>query len=369
MRLLLLLTATLGLGAPLCATDPNFSGTWRLDPDASDTRALPVAPSRLLSVDHDGAFVRCRESEPDGAEWAFSTDRKEVKSRWGALTLASIGKWEGEAALVNTIVSGPGRSYTQADRWKLSRDGTRLTVRRELVRPQGEVREALLVYQLQDAPASARPPEPDAPGLAQRQEVSADYRINSGTRIPLVLINSVSTRQSQSGDRVYLQTAFPVLSGGRVVVPPGSYVAGTLTFVKKPGRVKGRGELYLRFDTLTLPNGVTRDFRARPGSADADIQGEMDRKEGKIRSESDRMGDARTVGEATASGASVGAIAGAAAGRAGMGAAVGGAAGAAAGVLGVLLTRGPDIVLSRGTTIEMILDRPLLFSRQDLEQR
>jgi len=34
----------------------------------------------------------------------------------------------------------------------------------------------------------------------------------------------------------------------------------TVTQVKKPGRVKGRGELYVRFDTLTLPNGVCRDF-------------------------------------------------------------------------------------------------------------
>ncbi|HPQ15577.1 MAG TPA: hypothetical protein PLP04_10125, partial [Bryobacteraceae bacterium] len=79
------------------------------------------------------------------------------------------------------------------------------------------------------------------------------FTVEPGTRIPLSLINSVSTKHSSEGDRVYLQTVFPILVKGRVVIPPGSYVAGTITEVKRPGRIKGRGELYLRFDSLTLP--------------------------------------------------------------------------------------------------------------------
>jgi hypothetical protein len=43
----------------------------------------------------------------------------------------------------------------------------------------------------------------------------------------------------------------------------------------------------------------------------------------------------------------------------GKGAAVGGAAGGAVGAATVLLTRGPDLVLQPGTTIEIVLDRPL----------
>lgn len=69
-----------------------------------------------------------------------------------------------------------------------------------------------------------------------------EYVIEPGTRIPLNLLNSVSTKHSAEGDRVYLQTVFPVLLRGRIVIPPGSYVAGTITRVKRPGRVKGRGE-------------------------------------------------------------------------------------------------------------------------------
>lgn len=198
------------------------------------------------------------------------------------------------------------------------------------------------------------------------QPKPGEYLIEPGTKIPLSLINSVSTKHSAEGDRVYLETVFPIMSNGRIVIPPGSYVAGTVTQVKRPGRVKGRGELFLRFDSLTLPNGVTRDFRARIGSMDGRASEEFDRTEGKIRSEGNKGGDARSVGEATAAGASIGVIAGGASGHYGMGAGIGAAAGAAAGLMGVLLTRGPEAVLAKGSTVEMILDRPLRFEESEL---
>ena len=132
--------------------------------------------------------------------------------------------------------------------------------------------------------------------------------------MPLSLINSISTKHSAEGDRVYLETVFPVLVNGRIVVPVGSYVAGTVTQTQKPGRVKGRGELYVRFDSLTLPNGVTRDFHGRIGSMDGNAKDELDRAEGKVKSEGNKSGDAKTVGEAAAAGASIGTLAGGAAG-------------------------------------------------------
>jgi type IV secretion system protein VirB10 len=49
-----------------------------------------------------------------------------------------------------------------------------------------------------------------------------------------------------------------------------------------------------------------------------------------------------------------------------MGAGIGAAAGAAAGLIGVLATRGPDAVLARGSTVEMVLDRPVSFNESEL---
>jgi hypothetical protein len=202
---------------------------------------------------------------------------------------------------------------------------------------------------------------------AQDAPQTKAFLVETGTHIPLSLINSVSTKNSAPGDRVYLETVFPILVDGRIVIPPGSYVAGTITEVQRPGKIKGRGEFHLRFDSLTLPNGTTRDFRARVSGLDGRASEELDRKEGSIKSEGNKAGDARTVGETAAAGASVGALAGSLSGAAGMGAGIGAAAGAAAGLMGVLVTRGPEAVLAKGTTLEMVLDREVKFDENELD--
>jgi hypothetical protein len=210
--------------------------------------------------------------------------------------------------------------------------------------------------------------EKAAPQNASPQNAAAKtYLVDTGTRVPLSLINSVSTKNAVVGDRIYLESVFPILAGGRIVIPPGSYVAGTITEIKRPGRVKGRGEFHLRFDSLTLPNGTTRDFRGQIAGLDGRSSDELDRKEGTIRSEGNKAGDVRAVGETAAAGASIGALAGSAAGAAGMGAAIGAGAGAAAALMGVMFTRGPDAVLAKGTTIEMILDRQVRFAEDELD--
>lgn len=193
------------------------------------------------------------------------------------------------------------------------------------------------------------------------------YKIETGTHVPLSMINSVSTRNSAPGDRVYLETVFPILSGGRIVIPPGSYVMGTITEIRRPGKVKGRGEFHLRFDSLTLPSGATRDFRAQVTNLDGRANEQLDRKEGTIRSEGNKAGDARTVAETTVTGASIGALAGISQGATGMGSAIGAGAGAAVGLMAVLLSRGPDAILAKGTTVEMVLDRQLDFDETELQ--
>ena len=213
------------------------------------------------------------------------------------------------------------------------------------------------------APVTGEPvprTEPSNPG---------EFVVAVGTRIPLSMINSVSTKTAATGERVYLESVFPILVNGHVVIPPGSYVAGTVTDIKRPGRVKGRGELYVRFDSLTLPNGVTRDFRARMGSLDGRAPETLDKSEGKIKGEGDKSGDARTIGTGAGVGATIGGLAGAAAGHGGMGAGIGAAAGVTAGLVGVLLTRGPDAILAKGTTMEMVLDRPLQFNTAEIDFR
>jgi hypothetical protein len=202
----------------------------------------------------------------------------------------------------------------------------------------------------------------DAPPAAP----TAPLVIQPGTRIPLSMINSINTKNSAAGDRVYLQTVFPIISNGKIVIPPGSYVEGTVTEVKRPGRVKGRGFLYVRFDSLILPNGVTRDFRARVGSLDGRGDEKLEKGEGKIQSESGKGDDVKTAAITGVSGGLIGAGLGAEVGHMGEGAAIGGGAGLAAGVMLALLTRGPEATLPKGSTIEMVLDRQLTFDSTEI---
>lgn len=227
----------------------------------------------------------------------------------------------------------------------------------------------------QDTPAPQPAAAPQAAeqrqgGFKQRNEAPAangTYQIDAGTHILLSMVNSVSTKQAQPGDRIYLETAFPVLSGNHIVIPQGSWVIGTITEVKRPGRVKGRGELQVQFDSLTLPNGTTRNFRSDLGAVDARNDETLKREQSKVTGPGDKKGDVGTVIATTTAGTVIGTGVGAAAGNIARGAGIGAGAGAAAGLLGVLLTRGPEAMLPRGSTVEMVLDRPIAFNEADLD--
>src|SRR5271170_753770 len=175
----------------------------------------------------------------------------------------------------------------------------------------------------------------------------------SGTRVAVVLENGISTRSAKPGDSVYLRTSFPITMNNQIVVPIGAYLRGELVDSKRPGRVKGRGEFRIRLDTLILPNGYTVNMNAAPRSADSGGKETMD-SEGQVTGPSGKGKDVGTVAATTVTGAGIGAIADGAKG-AGIGAGIGGAAGLAA----ILLTRGPEAELPRGSTLDVVLEHDL----------
>jgi hypothetical protein len=60
-----------------------------------------------------------------------------------------------------------------------------------------------------------------APNDAGASEPVSVYTVQTGTRIPLGLINSVSTKHSVAGDRIYLETVFPIVISRPAVMLPG----------------------------------------------------------------------------------------------------------------------------------------------------
>ena len=178
------------------------------------------------------------------------------------------------------------------------------------------------------------------------------YVVPSGTRLPLILHNAVTTRNAKPGDPVYLETLFPVVVDSRILIPAGSYVQGEILEARRPGKVKGTGEIRVRLNSMILPNGYAVDFNAIPTNAGTGGNESTD-SEGKIHGDTDKGGDVGTVVKSTGIGAAIGAIAGQGAKGAGIGSGVGAAVGLAA----VLLTRGPELELPRGTTVDVVLDR------------
>jgi len=185
--------------------------------------------------------------------------------------------------------------------------------------------------------------------------------VPGGTHIPLVLHNAISTRSARPGDPVYFETLFPIMIDGHVVIPAGSYMSGEVTEAKRAGRVKGRAELGIKLTTIILPNSYMVDLNALPSGAGSGGR-ETVNNEGQVVGDTDKASDVGTVIKSTAAGAGIGGIAGGA-----RGAGIGAGIGAAAGLGAVLLSRGPDAELPRGSTIEAVIDRSIFLEADKVQ--
>lgn len=209
-------------------------------------------------------------------------------------------------------------------------------------------------------PAQQPPPPAQAPAPAPLRE--PEILIPAGTTIPIALTTFLNSRSSQVGDTFYADTTYPIWVQQRLVIPRGSIVKGTVTHVERPGRIKGKGRIAIRFENVLLPNGVTRELVAELHGLHGPGTEKIDRK-----TETVEMGGSQGQDTAVIVGnAGEGAIIGAIAGR-GAGAGIGAGAGAAVGLGTVLLTRGHDLVLEPGTQFDLMLRQPMRFPYGELE--
>ncbi|PYX03108.1 MAG: hypothetical protein DMG85_20365 [Acidobacteria bacterium] len=204
---------------------------------------------------------------------------------------------------------------------------------------------ALVMAQASPAvrPTSATPSSTAAPN---------ELIVPAGTKVPLALKHAVSTKSTREGDSVYAETTFPVVQDNRVLIPAGTYVQGRITHVQRAGRIKGRAEVLMHFTTLIYPSGYTVMLPGAvenvPGAEKTSIKGQ----EGTIRQDSQKGEKIGTVAQGAGTGAVIGGLS-----RGGKGAAIGAGIGGAAGTAIALLSRGNDVKLDAGTTVEMVFQR------------
>jgi hypothetical protein len=167
-----------------------------------------------------------------------------------------------------------------------------------------------------------------------------ELTIRSASVIGIRLDAMVSSRTAQVEDRVTARVSRDVTVEGRVAIPTGAQLEGTVTAVTRGGRFKERARIGLRFSTLVLPDRTRLTIDTETVYREGDPPG----------------------GEATAKiGASavVGALLGSVIGGK-KGAAIGGAAGAAGGTAAVAAGGPNDAILAAGTPLTVRLAAPVV---------
>jgi type IV secretion system protein VirB10 len=205
---------------------------------------------------------------------------------------------------------------------------------------------------------------PQEPSQQPAPEVQQEFEIvvPEGTVIPVVLTAYLNSQSSQEGDIFYTETTYPIWIQQKLVIPKGSMIRGTVTEVVRPGKIRGKGRLSVKFVDILLPNGVKRDFVGNFKGIHGPGDESLDRKTESVSSGSSKGQDAGTVIGTTSTGAIIGAVAGQ-----GTGAAIGAGAGAAVGAAAVLFSRGRDVVISPGTQFDLELLKPLKFAYNEVE--
>jgi hypothetical protein len=171
---------------------------------------------------------------------------------------------------------------------------------------------------------------------------SSDYRdvtLPAGTILPVDLQTAVGSDISHAEEPVHATLRRAVLLDGAEVLPAGMAVTGHVVEARRPGRVKGRGLIALRFNELDTPGDGTTRIQT------ATISHEAPATKGKDAIE--------ILGPAAAAGVVGRLVGGKAAAR--EGALIGGAAGTGY----VLSTRGKDVRVGRGAPLSVKLTSPV----------
>jgi hypothetical protein len=212
----------------------------------------------------------------------------------------------------------------------------------------------LIVLSLFSILASAQTAPAGATGNPKPAAAVQALTIPSGTKVPLKLDHAISTKESHDGDAVYAETTFPVVLNDRVLIPAGTYVQGRISRIQRAGRIKGRAEVQMHFTSMIYPSGYTVMLPGSLENAPGVDKTNVKDQEGTIRGDSQTAEKVGTIAGTAATGTVIGAAT-----AGGKGALIGSGIGGAVGSAIALLTRGNDVKLDVGTTVEMVIQRDI----------
>ena len=214
------------------------------------------------------------------------------------------------------------------------------------------------------AQENAKPAAPSTLAPATAHVVADEITIPSGTKIPVSLKNAISTKSSRVGDPIYAQSTFPVVVNDRIVVPAGTYVQGKISSIKPAGRMKGSAEVLVHFTTLIYPSGYTVILPGAIDDAPSVNNAHTKDKEGTIQGDSQKGKTVGTIAGPAAEGGLIGAVA-----HGGEGALVGAGIGGAIGTTIAALSKGNEVRMGPGTTLEVVLQRDVPVDAHRIRSR
>jgi len=100
--------------------------------------------------------------------------------------------------------------------------------------------------------------QPSAQTLPQpSSHDSSTFTLPVGTRLPIGLLRPLSINKTKPGDTVYLQVTFPVSVGTQMLIPPGTYLHGTIGKIVRRDHTRAQLEFELSSASLIYSTGYT----------------------------------------------------------------------------------------------------------------
>jgi hypothetical protein len=199
---------------------------------------------------------------------------------------------------------------------------------------------AILLAAMLTGPLVVRPAAVHAEAAPVVARAARFVTIPAGTTLRLRVDRAFGSDISRIEDAVDATLVRGVVVDGHTVLPSGSVARGYVADATRPGKVKGRGRVAVRFTRIT-PAGDNDRYPMRTNSWVAVAP-------------ATKKKDALTIGLPAAGGAAIGALI-----KGKKGAGIGALAGGGAGTAVVLTTRGKDVRVNRGATLAVRLSEPL----------
>src|SRR5206468_1124552 len=191
------------------------------------------------------------------------------------------------------------------------------------------------------APEKKTPAKQPAP---TKPAAPAPLMLAAGTRVGMALGDTISTRSAKPGDAFSATVSQDVKdASGRVVIPAGATVAGTITAAEPAPNPSSAGKLQLAVSSVSV-RGTSYPVDASVVGMDTIMKG---------------RGVTKADAAKVAGGAVAGALVGKLLGKNTKGAVIGGVAGAAAGAAAARASRDIDVVIPKGAAITIKLNAPL----------